>query len=201
MGVGEDLRALHAEMRQCRRCSDAGYPVTLGAVFSGGSGARVMMIGQAPGMRESESGMPFCGPSGRRLFRWLAEAGWDESTLRREHYITAVTKCFPGKPTGGRGDRAPSRAEQILCAPFLDLELELVRPLVVVAVGRAAIHRFLGPGSLDGLVGEAFDIDGRTVVPLPHPSGANLWLNRPASQALLGRALVRLRGLRSTVGL
>jgi uracil-DNA glycosylase len=155
-----------------------------------------MIVGQAPGETESAMGIPFSGPSGRRLFRWLHEADWPEGTVRATQYITAVTKCFPGKASGGRGDRSPTRRERELCGEFLERELAIVRPRVVLAVGRAAIERFLGRGSLDERVGRAFEQDGRTVVPLPHPSGANLWLNRRESQARLAQALQLVRDLR-----
>jgi uracil-DNA glycosylase family 4 len=87
--------ALQTDMRSCTRCLDAGHSVTAGAVFSGTVGAHVMLVGQAPGPTEAVSGIPFCGPSGRRLFRWLADAGWQEDEFRRTQYITAITKCFP----------------------------------------------------------------------------------------------------------
>jgi uracil-DNA glycosylase len=195
------LLNLNAEMRRCRRCMGAGYPTAPGAVFSGTLGARVMVIGQAPGATESASGFPFCGPAGHRLFRWLAEVGWQEEAFRATHYITAVTKCFPGKGAGGRGDRAPSRVERELCAPFLARELELIAPGVVLAVGGTAIRHLLGPAPLGDRVGERFLADGRIVVPLPHPSGANLWLNRPESRDLLRRALDNLRELREAEGI
>jgi uracil-DNA glycosylase family 4 len=187
---------LHSAMRGCSRCRDAGFPVTAGAVFSGALDARWMIVGQAPGETESATGVPFSGPSGRRLFRWLNEAGWTEEAFRAAQYITAVTKCYPGKAAGGRGDRAPSRREGALCAAFLDRELTLLRPRVVLAVGRAAIGRFLGSSLLAERVGRAFHVDGRTIVPLPHPSGANLWLNRPENQEHLQRALDWVRRLR-----
>lgn len=155
-----------------------------------------MLVGQSPGQTESELGMPFCGPSGRRLFRWLAECGWDEEEFRDRAYITAITKCFPGKAAGGRGDRAPTRRERLLCRPHLARELRAVQPRAILAVGGAAIEHFLGPGTLEERVGRTFIADGRVVVPLPHPSGANLWLNQPRSRALLREALEAVRALR-----
>jgi uracil-DNA glycosylase len=196
MSCHDDLELLQIDMRNCTRCLDVGHSVTAGAVFSGTVGARVMLVGQAPGPTEAVSGIPFCGPSGRRLFRWLADVGWQEDEFRRTQYITAITKCFPGKGKGGRGDRVPTAGERGLCAPFLDRELDLVAPQLVLAVGGAAITRFLGSGPLDARVGQAFHAGGRTVVPLPHPSGANLWLNRPESQARLRQAQALLRNLR-----
>jgi uracil-DNA glycosylase len=183
---------LQREMRRCRRCLDAGYPVTPGAIFSGPASARIMVVGQAPGRREVDLGLPFSGPAGRRLFAWLAQAGFDEEEFRATQYITAITKCYPGKGRT-RGDRVPTTAERKLCAPFLTRELALVQPELIIPVGRVAIDRFLGREKLDHLIGRVHEQEGRLVFPLPHPSGANLWLNRPASKLLLQRALDHLR--------
>lgn len=199
----EELFHLHAQMRACRRCLDAGYAIVPGAVFSGPASARVMVIGQAPGVTESQVKRPFNGTSGTRLFRWLAQAGWEETDFRSRHYMTAVTKCYPGKARGGKGDRAPSRAEQKLCRPFLDEELVLVAPGVVLPVGRLAIELFYGRKfKLVDVVGTSRqDAQGRWIVPLPHPSGASLWLNRPAHQAQVTEALSILSRLKQALDL
>ena len=183
-------------MQACRRCLEAGFAITPGAIFSGPASARVMIVGQAPGVTEVEAQRPFNASSGRRLFQWLAEAGWEEDEFRTTQYMTAITKCFPGKSPGGRGDRAPSRAEQKLCAPFLERELALVTPEIIIPVGGLAISRFLGKVKLVEVIGAAVQDDqGRWIVPLPHPSGASLWLNKPEHQVLVQRAIEYLRGL------
>jgi uracil-DNA glycosylase len=189
------LAELHEEMRACRRCLEAGHEIVPGAVFSGPASAQVMVVGQAPGVTESEVGRPFNASSGRRLFAWLERAGWEEATFRRTQYMTAVTKCYPGK--SGKGDRVPSRAEQALCAPFIERELALVRPALLLPVGGLAVRLFLRPllgakgvKRLRDVIGKAFvDEQGRRIVPLPHPSGASLWLNRAENQVLVDRAL------------
>ena len=193
-----ELFQLHKEMGSCRKCLDAGYPITFGAVFSGPASARVMVVGQAPGVTESRVKRPFNGTSGSRLFRWLAEAGWGESDFRAHHYMTAVTKCYPGKGKGGKGDRVPTRAEQKLCRPFLERELMLVSPEVIVPVGRLAVELFHGRQfKLVDIVGTfKQDDQGRRILPLPHPSGASLWLNRPDHQAQVTQALTILRQLK-----
>jgi uracil-DNA glycosylase len=189
-------------MRSCRRCLEEGHPIVPGAIFSGPASARVMVVGQAPGITESEAGRPFNGPSGRRLFRWLSEADWEEQAFRATHYVTAVTKCYPGRTTGGKGDRVPTRSEQRLCAPFLEQELELVDPELVIPVGGVAIRTFLGQVRLAESVGRAErDAAGRWIVPLPHPSGASLWLNQPRNRELVGEAVGHLRRLRRDMGL
>ena len=192
------LRALHAEMRACRKCREAGFPTVPGAIFSGDASARIMLIGQAPGKVEAfGTKKPFSGPAGKRLMRWLAEAGWTEEEFRREAYISAVTKCFPGPGRNGRGDRAPSARERELCRPFLERELAIVDPEVVIPVGRLAIVHFLGNSvRLADVVGRSFQVDGRLVVPLPHPSGASAWANSAANQEKIHEAIAILRALR-----
>jgi uracil-DNA glycosylase len=191
--IGE-WAALQAEMRACRKCLDAGYEITPGAVFSGPAPALLMLVGQAPGVTEAQAKRPFNASSGRRLFQWLAEAGFEEAGFRACYYMTAVTKCYPGKHPKGKGDRKPSRAEQVLCRPFLDQELEMVQPRLVLAVGGLAIETLLNQRlRLDQAVGLVFQVDGRHILPLPHPSGASLWPNRPENQARLQQALALLR--------
>lgn len=205
------LATLHAQLHTCRRCAEAGHFVVSPPIFAGSAGARLMIVGQAPGRVETErTHRPFSGPAGKRLFRWLAEAGWEEAEFRRRQYMTAITKCYPGPHPDGRGDRVPSRAEQDLCRPWLEQELALVQPEVVVPVGGLAIRRFLGNGvRLNEVIGCVFTCsgDGRSlshwarehlpahasVVPLPHPSGASQWFNDPANQRLLEQALRHLQ--------
>jgi uracil-DNA glycosylase len=159
-----------------------------------------MVVGQAPGRREIESHLPFSGPAGKRLFSWLETAGFSERRFREQQYMTAITKCYPGKGSA-RGDRLPTAVERALCAPFLERELALVDPEVVVPVGGVATGRFLGKGPLAQWVGAVHTRDDRLIVPLPHPSGANLWLNRTESQALLAAALDALSELRKRLSL
>lgn len=199
----DELSRLHTEMRVCHTCLDAGYHITPGAVFSGPATAQAMIIGQAPGVTECQVKRPFNGTSGTRLFKWLAEAGWEEDEFRAYQYLTAVTKCYPGKDKGGKGDRVPTRAEQKLCRPFLERELALVNPAVIVPVGRLAIELFYGRRfKLADVVGTCTRDDrGRRIVPLPHPSGASLWLNQPKHQTQVAQALVILRQLKEELSL
>ena len=186
--------ALQARMRGCRRCEEAGYDIVAGAIFSGPAPAPLMLVGQAPGVTEVQAKRPFNASSGRRLFQWLAEAGFEEAGFRARYHMTAVTKCYPGKHPKGKGDRKPSRAEQKLCRPFLDGELALIEPRVLLAVGGLAIETLLGQKlRLDEAVGRIFQVEGRWILPLPHPSGASLWPNRPENQARIGRALDLLK--------
>jgi len=184
----------------CRRCADAGYFIGSTPISTVNAGATFMTIGQAPGRHEAEvSHAPFSGPAGRRLFRWLAQAGFDETEFRATQAMVAITRCYPGPHPAGRGDRVPTRAEQALCAPWLEAELALIQPRVLIPIGGLAIGRFLGTDrAMTDLIGERFERDGRIIVPLPHPSGASQWFNMAENKERLARALEILAELRRT---
>ena len=175
-----ELVQLHQQMQGCRLCSDAGYYIYPRAIVSGLLSARIMTVGQAPGITEKEAGRPFNAGSGTRLFQWLGQAGIDEDWFRETQYMTSVTKCFPGKARSGGGDRVPSRKEQVLCRPFLDREIALVNPELIIPIGNLAIHIYYPekPKLVD-LIGTEKQVDGRWIVPLPHPSGASRWPQLP----------------------
>ena len=184
------LANLHASIRACTKCVEAGYLPSAFPIVAGEATDRVMIIGQAPGAVELTTGLPFSGRAGAELRRWLAQAGIDEAHLP---YRTSVTKCFPGKAASGLGDRRPSPPEVALCAPWIDAELALVRPRVILLVGTLAIERFWGRVPLSEVVGKN-RIDGeRVLIPLPHPSGASRWLNEPENRLRLRRALLLVR--------
>lgn len=177
-------------MRACKACLHAGYFVQPPAITKGKMGAKIMTIGQAPGVTEVEAGRPFNAGSGKRLFQWLGQAGIDENWFRSTQYMTAVTKCFPGKVKNGSGDRVPSRGEQELCRHFLDEELELIKPRMIIPIGRLAIEKFFdNQQTLEELIGSEREMDGRWVIPLPHPSGASRWHQIAENRAHIEEAI------------
>lgn len=192
------LDALHHEMRACQRCLGGGYLSAANSVagYRGAVGNRVLIVGQAPGHLSVERGVPFSGPSGRLLDQWLTRAGFPPGALRTEVYLSALTKCDPGRHPKGNGDRKPSPPELEMCRPFLMRELELVRPSAILLVGGMAIEAFLGPSKLDDVVGRAYVRNAAHLLPLPHPSGVSRWLNDSAHKALVDRALDHLAGWR-----
>src|SRR5688572_15603057 len=189
------LDAHRQSLSGCRRCGHSDERVL--PIISEARRPRVMLVGQAPGKSELEDRRAFTGRAGRTLFRWLERSGLDEAAFRREVYIAAITRCYPGPSPSGRGDRVPSLDEQALCAPWLDTEIDLIRPALIIPVGRLAIDRFLDAEPLDRLVGRVHvaRVRGRSikVIPLPHPSGASSWVNVPVNRALLDCALDHLR--------
>ncbi|HEV2250832.1 MAG TPA: uracil-DNA glycosylase family protein [Candidatus Limnocylindria bacterium] len=183
------LKRLQARIRACTKCVAAGYIDAAAPVVAGAITDRVMIVGQAPGVVELTTRVPFSGRAGAELRRWLARAGIDAAHLP---YRTAITKCFPGKASAGAGDRRPSPPEIALCAPWLEAELALVRPRIVLLVGTLAIERLWGKAALSAIVGRSKRspaLDGALLIPLPHPSGASRWLNDPANRERLDRAL------------
>jgi uracil-DNA glycosylase len=189
--VAERLDAHRARLSACRACAPheaRGRPIT-----SQARAPRVMLVGQAPGVTEAEGGRPFAGRAGRTLFRWLATVGITEAAWREQVYMAAITRCYPGPHPAGRGDRVPAPRERAACAHWLDAELAIIRPRLVVPVGRLAIDRFLGTAPLERLVGRSHVVEhaaGQAVaIPLPHPSGASSWVHEPAHRALLEQAL------------
>ena len=184
------LDAHREQLGACRRCGNA--PDVM-PIVSLARAPGAMLVGQAPGKTEMGGGRAFAGRAGKTLFTWLERAGLDEPTAREWIYIAAITRCYPGPHPGGRGDRVPSPAERAQCGDWLADELRIVRPRIVIPVGRLAIDRFLGPLPLDQVVGREHDVEhegGRSVViPLPHPSGASSWIHVPEHRALLDRSL------------
>ncbi|OGO38520.1 MAG: hypothetical protein A2W35_17125 [Chloroflexi bacterium RBG_16_57_11] len=149
-----------------------------------------MIIGQAPGITEKEAGRPFNAGSGTRLFRWLADAGIDETWFRNTQYLTSVTKCYPGRSISGGGDRVPSRAEQTLCRPYLDQEIALIDPRMILPVGGLAISLFYPAGQpLTEIIGTQKQVHGRWVIPLPHPSGASRWHQQETNRERVRQAV------------
>ena len=140
------LDAHAAALSACRRCT-FDDPAIL-PVISSSRDPLAMLVGQAPGKTEVVDRRPFAGRAGRTMFRWFAEVGIEEQVARRRIYIAAITRCFPGPSPSGRGDRVPSPAQIASCTGWLDAEIAMIRPTVLIPVGRLAIERFLGNGLL-----------------------------------------------------
>jgi len=200
----DDLATLHAEITACRQCVMAGYfaessPIVVNQPIQGKPA--LMLVGQAPASPVRSKGRPFSGQAGRVLFGWLARADWEEEAFREQCYFTAITKCYPGPAKGGvggplgKGDRLPSTREQGLCRPFLLRELALIQPRLILTVGRLSMSYFLGHIDFTDAIGQVFERDGRTILPLPHPSGVSRWNNLPENQARVVLALEQLKRL------
>ncbi|HET7639688.1 MAG TPA: uracil-DNA glycosylase family protein [Ktedonobacteraceae bacterium] len=183
------IALLQQRIRSCRLCQEHGYIRVAHPIISGRASDRILVIGQAPGHRSIEKDLPFSGPGGRILQKWLEQAGFPEGYLHNHTYLSSLTRCDPGPNPKGNGDRRPSAQEIALCRPFLEMELQLLRPTVVLLVGTMAIEAFLGKVRLEDVIGTYQERDGIFFLPLPHPSGVSRWLNDPAHLQLLQQAL------------
>lgn len=178
-----------AALRRCTLCPRMHRTVVVGRPVA----SRIILVGQAPGDKEPLLGRPFAWTAGKTLFKWLHRAtGWTEDEARGRVYFAAVCRCFPGKKPQG-GDRVPDDEEIGNCARWLEREFALLRPRLVLPVGKLAITQFLGERPLADVVGRSFRVTYRgsevEVVPLPHPSGASPWHRMEPGKTLLHEAL------------
>jgi uracil-DNA glycosylase len=164
------------------------------AVVGRATPSRILLVGQAPGVKEPVLGRPFAWTAGKTLFKWIESAtGWNEDAARDRIYFAAVCRCFPGKNPKGAGDRVPDLDEIDRCAHWMRREFELLQPTLVVAVGKLAIAQFHSFALLSEVVGRTLPITHAghacDLLPLPHPSGASTWHRMEPGRTLLGQAL------------
>ena len=158
--------------------------------------SRVISLGQAPGSKEPILGRPFAWTAGRTLFGWFESVcGMSEAQFRGAIYMAAVCRCFPGKTRAG-GDRVPDPVEIATCSRWLNAEIEMLRPALILPIGKLAIQQFLPPMPLVEVVGRVFcaERNGHAfeLIPLPHPSGASPWHRIEPGRTLLARALRKI---------
>lgn len=187
------LDAHVAELLACARCPRMHKPVVSGgAVVS-----KILLVGQAPGVKEPVLGRPFAWTAGKTLFSWFEKfCGLDEKAFRASVYMAAVCRCFPGKTPAG-GDRVPDEKEIEHCAHWLEREIEILEPSLVIPVGKLAIRQFLEFEKLTDVIGKSFCVEfqGRAfdLIPLPHPSGASPWHRMEPGRTLLAKAMKLIR--------
>jgi uracil-DNA glycosylase len=191
------LASLQRDLRVCRACVEAGFPLESLPVRNDHLDQPAYMYGQAPGIVEGEERRPWRGRAGSTLRRWLE---LDEDEFYATFYCASVTRCYPGRAASGRGDRTPTPREQELCSFWREWELRLLRPRLIVAVGGLAIRRLLGISGLASCIGCRYELGGVPVIPLPHPSGASGWLNSPANRELTATAAALVRVELSELG-
>lgn len=178
-----------ARLSACDACPRMHKPVVVGRPVV----SRVLLVGQAPGDKEPVLGRPFAWTAGKTLFKWFHEAlGWTEDETRDRIYFAAVCRCFPGKKPVG-GDRVPDDEEIAACSRWLAAEVALLKPELILPVGKLAITQVLPPAPLNDVIGKKFRVDYRghamDCIPLPHPSGASPWHRMEPGKTLLRQAL------------
>lgn len=194
-----------------RKCVDARVSdecVQPRPIVSGLQQRPIMLIGQAPGLTEYETGKPFQGPAGQEIRAVFAECGVALEQFSRFVQTSAVVKCFPGskivanrrKPGVHREDEKPSMAMINNCRQLLEREISLCNPNVIVLLGALPLQVFLrmsgaasGSSRLASYVGHVVQWSNRKVIPFPHTSGSSFWLNDPENRQLFATAKSLLR--------
>lgn len=175
------LEALEKEVHACTRCQlHAGRANAVPG--DGPLDAEIMFIGEAPGFYEDQQGKPFVGASGQFLNELLEMAKID----RRRVYIANVIKCRPP------GNRDPREDEVAQCKEYLDRQIELIDPKVIVTLGRYSMARAFNDEKISMVHGRPRRIDGRIYYPMYHPAAA---LHQPSLRSLVEDDFRRLRDL------
>ena len=184
----EQLIQHQAQLSACQLCPKMIGPVIVGNPVA----ATIIQLGQAPGIHEGKVGRPFGWTAGKTLFKWYGRIGVDEQTFRSNVYMAAVCRCFPGKHPA-HGDRVPDKTEIATCAQWLQKEIELLRPELIIPVGKLAITQLMKVDKLKDVIGRTHQLEFYKhqveVIPLPHPSGASTWHNTEPGKTLLQHAL------------
>ncbi len=175
------LEALHDQVRACKLC-----PLYVGRTHAvpgdGPVNATLMFIGEAPGFHEDQQGIPFVGAAGRFLNELLEKAGIDRGVV----YITNVIKCRPP------GNREPQIEEVDVCAPYLDQQIEIINPQVIVTLGRYSMNRAFPDEKVSVVHGQPRKVNGRVYFPMYHPAAA---LHQPSLRSTVEADFSRLRAL------
>jgi uracil-DNA glycosylase family protein len=165
---GSPLDTVRLAAAECKAC-DLWKTGTQTVFGEGAQGAELMLVGEQPGDKEDLAGRPFVGPAGRILDQALEEAGIDRGRV----YVTNAVKHFKWEPRGKRRlHKRPDSAEVAACRPWLDQEIELVRPRVVVCLGATAAQALLGRTfKVTKQRGEFFpQPEGHVITATVHPS-------------------------------
>jgi len=184
----QTIQQHHQSLSECRLCPEMIPPVIIGQPVA----SKILLVGQAPGIHEGDIGRPFGWTAGKTLFKWFQSIGVDEERFRQQIYMSAVCRCFPGKNPKG-GDRVPNKKEIEVCSQWINNEVAMLKPQLVIPVGKLAISQYLPVSKLVDVIGQSFtqEINGveTVLIPLPHPSGASTWHQSNPGKSLLQQAL------------
>ena len=174
----DDLNKVASEVSVCQLCGlAAGRKKAVPG--EGPADAEIMLIGEGPGFHEDQQGRPFVGPSGQFLNELLASAGYK----REQVFIANVVKCRPP------GNRDPLPEEMQACSQYLDRQIALINPKVIVTLGRFSMSKWFAGQKISAIHGQAKKIDGRVVVAMFHPAAA---LHQPALRTAIEQDFQRL---------
>jgi uracil-DNA glycosylase len=176
------LNEIHKEMRTCARCPILVKNRTQVVPGVGAEDAKIMFVGEAPGFNEDKQGEPFVGAAGNFLNELLSTIG-----LQREQiFITNVIKCRPPE------NREPLPIEIQNCRPWLDFQLKIIQPKVIVTLGRFAMESFLPGKSISRVHGQTFKVGGLTFFAMYHPAAA---LYQASQKEVIKNDFMKLPGI------
>ena len=166
-GGADELRAIDETVRSCRRCENLAAARTHTVFGTGNPQADLMFVGEAPGADEDHAGEPFVGRAGELLTKIITAMGLS----REKVYIANVLKCRPDMPEGSTGNRPPTPEEMQRCLPYLRGQIAVIRPRVLVALGKTAMAGLVGADEPMGAMrGRWFEFDNIPLLPTYHPS-------------------------------
>jgi uracil-DNA glycosylase len=161
MKAEDELKQVAQEVSVCTRCA-LQYSRKMAVPGEGPHNAEIMFIGEGPGFHENEQGRPFVGAAGKYLDELLAKINMKRSQV----YITNVVKCRPP------GNRDPLPEELEACREYLERQIQVINPKVVVTLGRFSMAHFLPNAKISAIHGQAMRVKGRLVIAMYHPAAA-----------------------------
>jgi len=161
MNPDQVLHKVANDVSGCNRC-DLYHSREKGVPGEGPSDADIMLIGEGPGFHENMQGRPFVGAAGELLVELLDSIGMK----REDVYITNVVKCRPP------GNRDPAPEELLACSQYLDQQVQVINPKVIVTLGRFSMARYIPHSKISEIHGQAIQVKGKLVVPFYHPAAA-----------------------------
>lgn len=173
-----ELTELYQEITVCQRC-ELGKGRTQAVPGEGPENAEIMFIGEAPGFHEDRQGRPFVGAAGKFLEELLASI----NLKREEVFICNVIKCRPP------GNRDPLSDEIAACKPFLDKQIELIRPKLIVTLGRYSMARYFPNTQITRIHGQPKRIGNRIYYPMFHPAAA---LHQPKWRSVVQEDMLKI---------
>jgi uracil-DNA glycosylase family 4 len=176
-----ELDGLGEQIRECLKCRLA-RGRTSAVPGEGPQNADIMFIGEAPGFHEDQQGRPFVGAAGQFLEELLASI----NLTRRDVYITNVLKCRPPN------NRDPQPDELAACRPYLDAQIELIKPKIVVTLGRFSMQLAFTGVTISRIHGMPKKMDGIVYFPLFHPAAA---LHQPRYRSFIEQDMLKLPNL------
>jgi len=181
--LSDSLEGIAAEVAACKKCR-LGYERKNAVPGEGVLNPKVMIIGEAPGAQEDASGHPFVGRAGQYLDKWLQAIGLNRKT---DVFIGNIIKCRPP------GNRDPLPDEAAACIPYLKRQIAIIRPRVILTLGRISTHLLTGTTEGIGkLHGKDFQFEGVPLIPTYHPSGV---LRNPVYRKPVWEDLKKLKQL------